>query len=128
MEVTAAIRSEDHTQFVSYFPTHQDGSCNGLQHYAALGRDQAGAESVNLSPFTHPQDVYSDVVELVSSDIISSSRSSLSQGGSFITWYMFYSLYTIGVLCVHYNVCCFASRWRKSDRGMLKKDLRLLRN
>ncbi|XP_022336971.2 DNA-directed RNA polymerase, mitochondrial-like [Crassostrea virginica] len=65
MEVTAAMRSEDHTQFVSYFPTHQDGSCNGLQHYAALGRDQAGAESVNLSPFTHPQDVYSDVVELV---------------------------------------------------------------
>ncbi|XP_048774109.2 DNA-directed RNA polymerase, mitochondrial-like isoform X4 [Ostrea edulis] len=65
MEVTTALRSEDPTQFVSYFPTHQDGSCNGLQHYAALGRDQAGAESVNLSPFTHPQDVYSDVVELV---------------------------------------------------------------
>uniref|UniRef100_K1R5B9 DNA-directed RNA polymerase n=1 Tax=Magallana gigas TaxID=29159 RepID=K1R5B9_MAGGI len=65
IEVTAAMRSKDPTQFVSYFPTHQDGSCNGLQHYAALGRDQAGAESVNLSPFTHPQDVYSDVVDLV---------------------------------------------------------------
>lgn len=66
IEVTAAMRSKDPAQFVSYFPTHQDGSCNGLQHYAALGRDQAGAESVNLSPFTHPQDVYSDVVDLVS--------------------------------------------------------------
>lgn len=65
IEVTAAMRSKDPAQFVSYFPTHQDGSCNGLQHYAALGRDQAGAESVNLSPFTHPQDVYSDVVDLV---------------------------------------------------------------
>ncbi|XP_061197360.1 DNA-directed RNA polymerase, mitochondrial-like [Saccostrea echinata] len=65
MEVAAAVRSEDPSKFVSYFPTHQDGSCNGLQHYAALGRDQAGAESVNLSPFSHPQDVYSDVVELV---------------------------------------------------------------
>lgn len=66
IEVAAAMRSKDPAQFVSYFPTHQDGSCNGLQHYAALGRDQAGAESVNLSPFTHPQDVYSDVVDLVS--------------------------------------------------------------
>lgn len=47
----------------------QDGSCNGLQHYAALGRDQAGAESVNLHPFDVPQDVYSDVVQLVSSKV-----------------------------------------------------------
>ena len=43
----------------------QDGSCNGLQHYAALGRDQAGAASVNLAPSDRPMDVYSDVVELV---------------------------------------------------------------
>jgi len=27
----------------------QDGSCNGLQHYAALGRDSFGAEQVNLT-------------------------------------------------------------------------------
>lgn len=46
--------------------TLQDGSCNGLQHYAALGRDQEGAQSVNLWPYELPQDVYSDVCELVS--------------------------------------------------------------
>ena len=40
----------------------QDGSCNGLQHYAALGRDKGGAEAVNLAPFDKPQDVYSDVL------------------------------------------------------------------
>ncbi|CAL1532781.1 unnamed protein product [Lymnaea stagnalis] len=51
--------------YICHFPVHQDGSCNGLQHYAALGRDQAGAESVNLHPFSSPKDVYSDVVELV---------------------------------------------------------------
>ncbi|XP_055889371.1 DNA-directed RNA polymerase, mitochondrial-like [Biomphalaria glabrata] len=55
-------RKED---YICHFPVHQDGSCNGLQHYAALGRDQAGAESVNLHPFENPKDVYSDVVELV---------------------------------------------------------------
>ncbi len=46
----------------------QDGSCNGLQHYAALGRDQAGAESVNVAPAAAPRDVYSDVVALVEAE------------------------------------------------------------
>ena len=43
----------------------KDGSCNVLQHYAALGRDVAGAQSVNLEPCDRPKDVYSDVLELV---------------------------------------------------------------
>ena len=36
-----------------------------LQHYAALGRDIVGAESVNLTPVDAPKDVYSDVLALV---------------------------------------------------------------
>lgn len=36
-----------------------------MQHYAALGRDSAGAYSVNLAPSEVPQDVYSAVVALV---------------------------------------------------------------
>ncbi|KRX97937.1 DNA-directed RNA polymerase, mitochondrial [Trichinella pseudospiralis] len=43
----------------------EDGSCNGLQHYAALGRDREGAFQVNLCPDDRPQDVYSGVAELV---------------------------------------------------------------
>lgn len=50
MEISNAIKSGNPETFISYYPIHQDGSCNGLQHYAALGRDQDGAESVNLSP------------------------------------------------------------------------------
>ena len=46
-------------------PCFQDGSCNGLQHYAAMGRDVIGGASVNLTPSSVPQDVYSDVAELV---------------------------------------------------------------
>ncbi|CAB1324425.1 unnamed protein product, partial [Coregonus sp. 'balchen'] len=42
-----------------------DGSCNGLQHYAALGRDVIGATSVNLMPCEVPQDVYSGVAQQV---------------------------------------------------------------
>ena len=34
----------------------KDGSCNGLQHYAAIGRDKLGAASVNLVPADKPQE------------------------------------------------------------------------
>lgn len=65
IELTNAIRSNDPHNYVSHMPIHQDGSCNGLQHYAALGRDVLGAKSVNLLPAKYPQDVYSDVANLV---------------------------------------------------------------
>ncbi|XP_069042077.1 DNA-directed RNA polymerase, mitochondrial [Lepisosteus oculatus] len=65
MEIANASRSPDHTQYISHFPVHQDGSCNGLQHYAALGRDVIGATSVNLMPCEVPQDVYSGVAQQV---------------------------------------------------------------
>ncbi|XP_070560367.1 DNA-directed RNA polymerase, mitochondrial-like isoform X2 [Ptychodera flava] len=65
MEIANAIRSPDPAKYVSNFPVHQDGSCNGLQHYAALGRDVIGAHQVNLHPFDVPQDVYSGVAQKV---------------------------------------------------------------
>lgn len=52
-------------EYLCGFPVHQDGSCNGLQHYAALGGDAAGARAVNLAPLARPQDVYSAVAALV---------------------------------------------------------------
>jgi DNA-directed RNA polymerase len=48
----------DPASYVSHLPVHMDGSCNGLQHYAALGRDEAGGRAVNLLPSNTPQDVY----------------------------------------------------------------------
>ncbi|KAM5237894.1 DNA-directed RNA polymerase, mitochondrial [Ctenodactylus gundi] len=65
MEVAKAVRSSDPAAYVSHLPVHQDGSCNGLQHYAALGRDAVGAASVNLVPSEEPQDVYSEVAAQV---------------------------------------------------------------
>lgn len=65
MEVAQAIRSPDPAAYISHLPVHQDGSCNGLQHYAALGRDSAGAASVNLTPSDLPQDVYREVATQV---------------------------------------------------------------
>lgn len=65
MEIKAVLESGNPENYVCHLPIHQDGSCNGLQHYAALGRDRAGAEGVNLCPSDVPQDVYNCVVNLV---------------------------------------------------------------
>ena len=48
MELTAALRSPNPEKYVSHLAVYQDGSCNGLQHYAALGRDTVGAEQVRV--------------------------------------------------------------------------------
>jgi DNA-directed RNA polymerase len=68
-ELVAAMESEDPTTYVSYLPVHQDGTCNGLQHYAALGGDSLGAAQVNLLPRDKPGDIYSEVARLVIEDI-----------------------------------------------------------
>lgn len=65
MEIAKAIRSPNHEKYESKLAVHQDGSCNGLQHYAALACDEVGAASVNLAPMDTPQDVYSAVANLV---------------------------------------------------------------
>src|SRR4051794_15739862 len=62
IEIRDARASGNPEEFVSHLPIHQDGSCNGLQHYAALGRDYEGAYEVNLVPSEVPLDVYSSVV------------------------------------------------------------------
>ena len=55
----------DPKKYMCRLPVAQDGTCNGLQHYAALGGDGVGARQVNLEPSDKPQDVYSGVAELV---------------------------------------------------------------
>jgi DNA-directed RNA polymerase, mitochondrial len=69
MEYIAAIDSPDPTKYISHLPVHQDGTCNGLQHYAALGGDVYGAAQVNLVPADRPADIYSEVAKLVRIEI-----------------------------------------------------------
>ncbi|KAG2710877.1 hypothetical protein I3760_04G049900 [Carya illinoinensis] len=65
MNLTEALRSSSPETFISHIPVHQDGSCNGLQHYAALGRDKLGAVAVNLVAGEKPADVYSGIAARV---------------------------------------------------------------
>lgn len=65
LEIAECWQSGDEENFLSCQPVHMDGSCNGLQHYAALGRDEEGGRAVNLTPSDRPQDVYSIVLVTV---------------------------------------------------------------
>ena len=56
-------------QYLCRLPVHQDGSCNGLQHYAAMGRDALGGAAVNLTSAEHPNDVYSKVMDRVKAKV-----------------------------------------------------------
>lgn len=68
-ELTKALDSPDPTKFLSTIPVQQDGTCNGLQHYAALGGDEIGARQVNLEPGDRPADVYTAVAEAVKEEV-----------------------------------------------------------
>lgn len=65
INLTEALRSSSPETYLSHMPIHQDGSCNGLQHYAALGRDKLGAAAVNLVTGDKPADVYSEIASRV---------------------------------------------------------------
>lgn len=47
--------------FVSRIPVAMDGTCNGLQHLSALGRDPEGGCWTNLLPGQKPEDIYEEV-------------------------------------------------------------------
>ena len=52
--------------FVSHLPIYVDGTCNGLQHYSALLRDEEGGRAVNLTDAEIPSDIYAIVADKVS--------------------------------------------------------------
>tara|TARA_R110000851_G_scaffold57574_7_gene134066 strand:- start:38 stop:2332 length:2295 start_codon:yes stop_codon:yes gene_type:complete len=46
-------------------PVGLDGSCNGLQHFSAMLRDEIGAKATNLTASNKPEDIYQEVANLV---------------------------------------------------------------
>lgn len=56
--------SKNPTGFVSYLPVSLDGSCNGLQHYSAMLRDEVGGRAVNLTKNVVMSDIYAEVASV----------------------------------------------------------------
>jgi DNA-directed RNA polymerase len=65
--------------YVSRLPVQVDGTCNGLQNFSAMLRDEVGGAAVNLVPRDLPSDVYADVAKftekLVAKDLASDDAS-----------------------------------------------------
>ncbi|QOE32149.1 DNA-directed RNA polymerase [Rhizobium phage Paso] len=49
------------SEFVSHIPIGLDGSCNGLQNFSAMLRDEIGGRATNLVPAEKPSDIYTQV-------------------------------------------------------------------
>jgi DNA-directed RNA polymerase len=65
IEYANACKLQDPSEYPSRIPVAMDGTCNGLQHLSALGRDPVGAEATNLSDSKVPSDIYKDVAREV---------------------------------------------------------------
>lgn len=64
-ELEEATRLERPEDYVSYLPINMDGSCNGLQHLSAMGRDRVGAVATNVAANTEREDIYLEVMQRV---------------------------------------------------------------
>ena len=64
----AAFKAEGYG-YLSCLPVQMDGSCNGLQNFSAILRDEVGGAAVNLVPSDKPQDIYQRVADLVAAQV-----------------------------------------------------------
>ncbi|BAP34919.1 RNA polymerase [Ralstonia phage RSJ5] len=61
MEYAAWVHAGKTQSFLSHIPVGLDGSCNGLQHFSAMLRDEVGGKATNLLPGVKPNDIYGQV-------------------------------------------------------------------
>ena len=61
-------------EFITYIPIQLDGTCNGLQHYSALLRDEISGKAVNLTNSEKPNDIYQTVAEALKRKLDELSR------------------------------------------------------
>jgi DNA-directed RNA polymerase len=65
----ALVRQDRGEEYVCSLPCAMDGTCNGLQHFAALLLDERAAKHTNVLPQSRPEDIYLDVSEMVLSKL-----------------------------------------------------------
>lgn len=64
-EYADALKSTKPHEYVSHLPIGLDGSCNGLQNFSAMLRDQIGGNATNLTPGEAPEDIYGIVAKVL---------------------------------------------------------------
>lgn len=69
VDLWRAVQLDNPESYVSRLPVSVDGSCNGLQHLSAMGRDRVAGAEVNLIDREVPGDIYTLVLKAVSGAI-----------------------------------------------------------
>jgi len=69
VELENAQDSGDVLTYCCSLPISVDGSCNGLQHLSAMGKDPIGAHATNLTDDPVRQDIYQIVADKVASRV-----------------------------------------------------------
>ena len=70
---------ENGEKWVSHIPVAMDGTCNGLQHYSAMGKDLIGAQATNLLDSPSPQDIYLNVLNIVNNLVNEDAEKGISE-------------------------------------------------
>ncbi len=110
--------------FVSHLPIALDGSCNGLQHFSAMLRDPVGGKATNLTPSTHPQDIYQTVADKVV-ELLKADTANLSLAHQWIGFGIDRKLCKRPVMVVPYGGTQFSCRdyLRDHVKERLEKEL-----
>ena len=67
----------DPDNYTTHIPIQLDGTCNGLQHYSALLRDEISGEAVNLVPTDKPNDIYGIVAIRLENKLLSLQKDTI---------------------------------------------------
>lgn len=77
---------ENGVSYPSTLPIALDGSCNGLQHFSALLRDNVGGKAVNLYPAETPADIYQEVADVCWTKLKALSQENTGEGVAAVNW------------------------------------------
>jgi len=118
------IESGESEDFMSSLPIAVDGTCNGLQHYSALLRDQGGAESTNLTNSEGQADIYTSVAEKairITKERMAESDVDRELGGRWLAYGITRSTVKRAVMTTPYGVTVIGTKNMILDDGILGK-------
>jgi DNA-directed RNA polymerase len=78
-----AMMKKEGADFVSHLPVFVDGSCNALQHHAAVVRDPVAAAAVNMTNSPVRRDIYNDVALKVAAAVEADAKAGIAEA---IAW------------------------------------------
>ena len=99
-------------------PVQVDGSCNGIQHLCAAGRDAQGGAHVNLLPAERPADAYMAVLQIVCSKVAADLEAGVPEA-KMVQGHLERKVCKTPIMCTVYAVTKVGAR--DQVRGQLEK-------